>query len=90
MASTSVEDLPKRFIQNQLGSEGDILTWDAVKRLRILQSSAASPIHLKQIEIYGCDGINHALKANGGSARQSSMHGPGDMYGPAELATWLL
>ncbi|CAE7462430.1 ppsD [Symbiodinium natans] len=86
MARTSdVEDLPKRFVQNQVSDTGEALAWDKVKKLRVKQSSADNPIHLKQIEIYGCDGINHALQANGGTACQSSMHGPGGAYGPAEL-----
>jgi len=38
----------------------------------------------KQIEIYGCDGVNYALPQNGGSALQSTMHGTGDPWGPAE------
>ncbi|CAE7771467.1 ppsD [Symbiodinium necroappetens] len=85
MASTSFDGLPKRFVKNQVGPEGEELGWFAVKKLRINQSSASNPIHVNQIEIYGCDGINHALQTNGGQARQSSMHGTGEGYGPARL-----
>ena len=86
MASTSgLDGLPKRFVKNQVGPAGEELGWDAVKKLRVSQSSASNPIHVNQIEIYGCDGINHALQANGGQARQSSMHGTGEGYGPAHL-----
>ncbi|CAE7388633.1 ppsD [Symbiodinium pilosum] len=85
MEPSPVDNLPTRFVKNQTGTEGEAISWDAVKKLRIKQSSADNPIHLHEIEIYGCDGINYALPENGGTACQSSMHGSGDGYGPAEF-----
>ncbi|CAE7233338.1 ppsD [Symbiodinium natans] len=78
-----------RYVQPAL-VEGEFLTWEAVRKLRVSRDSADHPIHLKQVEIYGFEngscpyGMNHALQDNGGSARQSSLNGDGQSYGLAE------
>ena len=43
-----------------------------------------------RIEVYACDGINYALKSNGGSAIQSSTMGDGEPPGWEILVMFLL
>lgn len=48
-----------------------------VSAVRIFNSHVHKPIHLRQIEIHGIDGVNYALATNGGVAEQSSLHRQG-------------
>ena len=71
-------DLPRvRYVQPSKDAAGNALTWNFVKKLRVSHESPENPIEFQQIEIYGVDGINYALKENGGTAVQSS-----DAYPP--------
>jgi hypothetical protein len=45
-----------------------------ISGLRISNSHDNKPIHFRQVEIRGIDGVNHALCSNGGAAEQSSTH----------------
>eukprot|EP00435_Cladocopium_sp_Y103_P002429 s475_g1.t1 len=80
-----LENLPRVLVRPQSDDDGQLLNWQAVKKLRISHIGPENPIHLRQIEVYGCDGTNYALKSNGGSAHQSSTMGDGEYWGPAEF-----
>ena len=72
-------DLPRvRYVQPSKDAAGNTLTWNSVKRLRVSHESPENPIEFQQIEISGVDGINYALKENGGTAAQSSNEYPPD------------
>ena len=72
-------DLPRvRYVQPSKDAAGNTLTWNGVKKLRVSHESPENPIEFHQIEISGVDGINYALKENGGTAAQSSNAYPPD------------
>ncbi|CAK9093428.1 Phthiocerol synthesis polyketide synthase type I PpsD [Durusdinium trenchii] len=77
LANPALMELPFRLVRGA--------SWENVKRLRISTPSAEAPVHLRQVEIYGCDGINYALASNGGVAVTSSEQGDGETWGPAKL-----
>ncbi|CAJ1367160.1 unnamed protein product [Effrenium voratum] len=83
MSTVDSKAIPVRYVRPQT-NDGKTLTWESVSKLRVSHESADNPIHLFQVEVYGVDGVNYALREHGGSAQQSTLHGNGRAWGRAE------